>query len=65
MAGAPVTCGGCAPHTPIPDEHALRAAPAHPPALGFSLLWGLRPHAPLGSLEGVPSGPLSWGKGWG
>ena len=40
--------GGCAPHTPIPDERALRAALAHPPALGFSFCGGAAPTPPLG-----------------
>ena len=55
-----------APHTPIPDERALRAAPAHPPALGMFYLWGLRPHAPAGSAAPPKprgrSGPLSPGE---
>ena len=51
--------GGCAPHTPIPDEHAHgrvvdardtsqggSGPPTHPRI--FSL-WGLRPHAPAGA----------------
>ncbi len=38
--------GGCAPHTPIPDEPALRAALAHPPTLGFPSVGAAppRPH---------------------
>ena len=51
--------GGCAPHTPIPDEHAQavsvdagiprRAALAHPPALGFLSCGGAAPTPPAGS----------------
>ena len=41
-----VSIGGAAPPTPPSRTSALRAALAHPPALGFSSMWGLRPHAP-------------------
>ena len=50
--------GGCAPHTPIPDERAQgapadagiprRAALAHPPTLGFSFCGGKAPTPPSG-----------------
>ncbi len=40
--------GGAAPHAPIPEEHALRAALAHPPALGVSFCGGFAPTPPAG-----------------
>ena len=40
--------GGGAPHAPIPDEHALRAALAHPPTLGCSFSGGCAPTPPAG-----------------
>ena len=45
-AGARLLWGAAPPTPPSRPEHALRAALARPPALGFSFLWGLRPHAP-------------------
>ena len=45
-----VSCGGLAPPTP-PSRTSVRCAPlwpTHPPS-DFSLMWGLRPHAPAGS----------------
>ena len=49
--------GGCAPHAPIPEERALRAArgpPTHPRV--FSL-WGRSPHAPAGSAHAAWPSP--------
>ena len=43
-----LSVGGCAPHAPIPEEHALRAALAHPPALGASFCGGCAPTPPPG-----------------
>ena len=37
---------GAAPPRPIPEERALRAAPAHPPALGCSICGGAAPTPP-------------------
>ena len=60
--------GGAAPHTPIPEERALRAAqPLSPPTRPrMFFLWGLRPHAPAGSAAPPKprgrSGPLSPGE---
>ena len=58
--------GGCAPHAPIPDEHALRAALAHPPALGCSFSGGCAPTPPGDPLHAAqssrPSRPLSLGR---
>ena len=53
--------GAAAPHTPIPDERAARLV-AHPPTLGISFMWGLRPHAPTRiagarSYRGPPPAP--------
>ena len=39
--------GGWAPHTPIPDERALRAARTHPPPPVFFLGGGAAPTPPL------------------
>ena len=47
--------GGCAPHTPIPDEPALRAALGPPTHPRISSLWGLRPHAPT-RISSAPAG---------
>ena len=46
--GARLACGGLRPHAPIPEERALRAAPAHPPAPDFLSVGGEAPHAPAG-----------------
>ena len=54
LRGIPAS-GDTAPHTPIPDERAARLV-AHPPALGFSSMWGLRPHAPNRSAGGCAGG---------
>ena len=40
--------GGCAPHTPIPDERAARLWPTHPPS-DFLLCGGFAPTPPSGS----------------
>ena len=62
--------GGAAPHAPIPEEHALRAAPAHPPALGCSFCGGCAPTPPLDqqrprSPEDGPAPSPRGREGWG
>ena len=47
-----LVCGGLRPPHPIPEERALRAAPAHPPALGCSFCGGRAPTPPPGSPAG-------------
>ena len=44
--------GGCAPHTPIPDERAARLWPTHPPS-DFLLCGGFAPTPPSGSGSGT------------
>ena len=57
--------GGCAPHAPIRDEPALRAALAHPPTLGILFCGGFAPTPPSGLAGGTrPRGRASvplWG----
>ena len=38
---------GCAPHTPIPDEHSAARGSGPPTHPGFLFLWGRSPHAPI------------------
>ena len=59
-----LSMGGCAPHAPIAEEHALRAALAHPPALGVSFC-GAAPPRPRRAGSAIaaprPSACCLWG----